>query len=118
MTRVGKSERDRERERCEEVERDRVTERKRRTAGDKTECESEGVKRRRGQERVHCNTLCTDTLCQANSGMAEACMSECSVSVSVCVCQRKRMHVCLNVWSCVKPQVLHISSNNGFAKLI
>ena len=53
-------ERDGKKERCEEVERDRVTERKRRTAGDKTECESEGGKRRRRQDRVHCDMLCTD----------------------------------------------------------
>ena len=37
-------EEERERKRGDEVERDRVTERKRRTAGDKTESESEGGK--------------------------------------------------------------------------
>lgn len=48
------------RERYEEVERDRMTERKRKTGGDKTECVSEGGERRRGQERVHCDMSCTD----------------------------------------------------------
>lgn len=46
---------------CREVERDRVTEKKRRTAGDKKACRSEGGKKRRGRERVHRDTLCTDT---------------------------------------------------------
>lgn len=55
----GQRRRQGQRERCEEVERD-SDEKKRRTAGDKTDCESEGGKRRRGQERVHWNRLCTN----------------------------------------------------------